>query len=244
MLLLPFAIVGQVWTLRQWLGSGETPACGAGLAIITGALLLYYVGIKATQPRFVVVAGVVILYGLTLFFLGREGWRVLFFPITFLFLMVPLNFLDNVVGFPLRMFVAKAATVILNGIGIETWQRGSGMISQAFQFDVADPCSGIRSLMALTTVTAAYGYVTQRVVWKKWVLFCSAIPLAVLGNLARVISIAVVAQVYGREVANKTYHDWSGFILFPVALVAMVILGVALNLPYRHYWQHLTQPPA
>jgi exosortase/archaeosortase family protein len=97
--------------------------------------------------------------------------------------------------------------------------------------------------MALTTVTAAYAYVTQRVQWKRWALFLCAMPLAVLGNLARVTSIALVAQVYGQELATKTYHDYSGYIVFGVALSAMVIIGLSLNFPYRRVFQNLMKPP-
>jgi exosortase len=157
--------------------------------------------------------------------------------------MIPLNFLDEVVGFPLRMAVAEASTALLNWFGIETVRRGSAIYSAVFHFDVADPCSGIRSLMALTTVTAAYAYVTQHAQWKRWVLFLSAMPLAVLGNMARVTSIALVAQVYGQELAAKTYHDYSGYIVFGVALSSMVLIGFLLNFPYRRIFQNWWIPP-
>ena len=170
--------------------------------------------------------------------------RVLFFPITFLFFMVPLNFLDQMVGFPLRTFVAISSATVLNWLGIKTVCIGTGIYSSVFRFDVADPCSGIRSLMALLTVTAAYAYVTQKSQWKRWVLFLSAMPLAVLGNMARVTSIALVAQVYGQELASKAYHDWSGYIVFGVALGAMVLFGMLLNLPYRQIWQRWMRPPS
>src|SRR5271154_4778219 len=158
--------------------------------------------------------------------------------------MIPLNFLDEMVGFPLRMLVTEASTSLLNWLGIETVHRGTAIYSSVFHFDVADPCSGIRSLMALTTVTAAYGYVTQHVQWKRWVLFLSAMPLAVLGNLARVTSIALVAQVYGQELASKTYHEYPGYIVFGVALSTMVIIGLLLNFPFRHYFENWLKPPS
>jgi exosortase len=133
---------------------------------------------------------------------------------------------------------------LLNWLGIETIHQGTAIYSCVFHFDIADPCSGIRSLMALTTVTAAYGYVTQHVQWKRWVLFLSAMPLAVLGNVARVTSIALVAQVFGQELATKTYHDYSGYIVFSVALSTMVIIGFLLNFPYRRVFQNLFKSPA
>lgn len=243
MRLLPIPLVWQVWTLREYLRGEEPPAIRLGLLVVTGAMALYYVGVKAVQPRLVVVAAVGLMYGLVLAFRGRDVWRLVFFPISFLLLMVPLNFLDNLIGFPLRILVAKSTATTLNLIGIQAERHGSAILSAVFQFDVADPCSGIRSLMALTTVTAAYAYITQSRQWKRWLLFLCAVPLAVLGNMARVISIALVAQVYGQDVATKIYHDWSGFILFPVALAAMVVIGVLLNVDYPRVFHHWLQPP-
>ena len=149
------------------------------MAIAVG---FYYLGVKADQPRIVVFSFVLLLYGLALALGGRQIFRHLFFPISFLFLMIPLNFLDEVVGFPLRQMVASLSTVLLNWLGIETVTVGTAIYSRVFHFDVADPCSGIRSLMALTTVTAAYAYVTQRVQWKRWVLFLVCYALGGVGK--------------------------------------------------------------
>lgn len=240
--LIPLIAAGLVvWKRRELMNAAIQPV-NWGILLIAFAMITYYLGAKGTQPRLVVFSFVLLLYGLTLSLAGRHLFRALFFPISFLLLMIPLDFLDQQIGFPLRMFVAQAATGLLNWLGIETIRNGTGIYSSVFQFDVADPCSGIRSLMALTTVTAAYGYVTQSKQWKRWVLFLSAMPLAVLGNLMRVISIALVAQVYGQEVATKAYHDYSGYIVFGVALSAMVVTGVLLNVPYRRVVRNWLRP--
>jgi exosortase len=243
--LIPLIALGLVWWKRRQLWAVRLQPSRWGLLVLVGAMLLYFAGVKASQAHTVVASFVVLLYGLVLALGGRELVRVLFFPITFLLLMIPLNFLDAHVGFPLRVFVAQAATGLLNWLGIPTYRLGpqaTGIYSNVFQFDVADPCSGIRSLMALMTVTAAYGYVTQQKQWKRWVLFLSAMPLAVLGNLVRVVSIALVAQVYGQEVATRAYHDYSGYIVFAVALSAMVLVGLLLNFPYRRVLENWLKP--
>jgi exosortase len=240
--LIPLIALGLVFWRRKELMAQQVHPVNWAPAVVALAAGFYYLGVKAVQPRIVVFSFIVLLYGLALTLGGRGVFRILFFPITFLFLMIPLNFLDEMVGFPLRIYVAQASTALLNWLGIETVRVGTGIYSRVFRFDVADPCSGIRSLMALTTVTAAYAYVTQKSQWKRWALFLSSLPLAVLGNMARVVSIALVAQVYGQEVAGDIYHKWSGFILFPVALGAMVILGILLNFPYRHLWESWMNP--
>jgi exosortase len=242
--LIPLMAGALLWWKRRELWAVRLSPVNAGVGVLVAAMFLYYIGIKAVEPRTSVSSFVLLLYGLTLALGGRELFKVLFFPITFLLLMIPLNFLDEFVGFPLRQFVAGTTVSLLNWFGIEAYRmgNGTGIYSSVFRFDVADPCSGIRSLMALTTVTAFYGYITQHQQWKRWVLFLSAMPLAVLGNLARVLSIALVAEVYGQDLATKIYHDWSGFILFPVALTAMVIIGLLMNFPYRRVLQNWLKP--
>ena len=239
----PFLLFWQVAAL--WSGIRETidDPDGRGLVVVAMAMAVYYFGVKAMQPRIVVFSFVILLYGLVLALGGRGAFRLLLFPISFLLLMIPLNFLDERVGFPLQLLMARSSTGLLNMFGIETTRIGTGIYSRVFHFDVAAPCSGIRSLMALTTVTAAYAYVTQHVQWKRWVLFSSAMPLAVFGNIARVTSIALVAQVYGQEIASKAYHEYSGFIVFAVALSTMVIIGLLLNFPFRRYFENWLKPP-
>ena|SRR5579871_2758484 len=244
--LIPLIAVGLVWWKWHAIEAARLEPDAGGIAIVAVAMGIYYLGVKAVQPRVVVFSLVPLLYGLTLSFGGRELFRQLFFPITFLLLMIPLNFLDNYVAFPLRVYVAQASTTMLNWMGIPAYRlgpQGTAIYSSVFHFDVADPCSGIRSLMALSTVTAAYAYVTQNVQWKRWVLFLSAMPLAVLGNMARVTSVALVAQVFGQR-AGVEYHDYgSGYVIFGVALSAMVIIGVLLNFPYRRVIQNWLKPP-
>jgi len=241
--LIPLIALGLVWWKHQELKAAVVKPVTAGAGIVVLAMLTYYLGVKGGQERLTVISFIVLLYGLSMTFCGREVSRVLFFPIAFLLLMIPLNFLDEQVGFPLRIMVAEASTSLLNWLGIATTRNGTAIYSSVFRFDVADPCSGIRSLMALSTVTAAYAYVTQRAQWKRWVLFLSAMPLAVLGNMARVTSIALVAHVYGQELASKAYHECSGYIVFSVALTAMVVFGLLLNFPYRRIWENWMKPP-
>src|SRR5436305_708994 len=98
--------------------------------------------------------------------------------------------------------------------GLRAWLRGTGGRGRGVWLEVADPCSGIRSLMALMALTSLYGYIAMDQSWKKWVLFLSSIPLAVVGNLARITTVALVAQGFGQDWAMKIYHDYSGYIVF------------------------------
>ncbi len=210
--------------------------------IIVVAMAFYYLGVKGMQPRIQVGALVLLLWGLTLTLGGRQLFGELVFPIGFLVLMIPLNFLDGVLGFPLQILMAKISTGVLNGMGMEAQRVGSGIRTPVFNFDVASPCSGIRSLMALMTVTAAFGYLTQRRLWKRVVLFLAAIPLAVMGNVCRVLGIALVGQIYGAKLAMEVHDTVAGFIVYGVALACMVAFGLLLNVPLRPIIDKWLQP--
>jgi len=240
--LIPLIAAGLLWWKRAELRRACLQPHTGGVLIVAAAMAGYYLGVKGGQERVVVISFVVLLYGLALAVGGRAVLRTAFFPISFLFLMVPLNFLEERVAVPLQHLMAICSTAVLNSLGIETHRVGTGIYSNMFQFHVDKPCSGIQSLMALTTVTAAYAYVTQHEQWKRWLLFLSAIPLAVLGNMARVILVALIAQIYGQKLAMDLHDTVAGYIVFGVALSLMVFIGWLLELPYGRLWSHCTKP--
>ncbi|MCG3149142.1 MAG: hypothetical protein PCFJNLEI_02601 [Verrucomicrobiae bacterium] len=212
-----------------------------GLVFVGVAMLLYVAGVRAQVPRLVAGSLVVLIFGM-IFYLGGWRWaKESWFPCAFLVFMIPLNFLDLYVAFPLRVLVTNLSVFLLNLCGLDVYGQGTGLYSRAGRFsplDVADPCSGIRSLVALLALTAVYGYLAMDRPWKKWVLFLSSLPLAVVGNLARITTVALVAQGFGNDSAMKIYHAFSGFIVFSLAIICMLGLGALLNLHWREILAH------
>jgi exosortase len=238
------AAVVAGWRWKTRLHSVPLSASNTGLGVLSSAVVLYWVGVRASNPRIIAISLVVLVFGLILFLAGWGWAKELWFPCAFLVFMIPLNFLEQYVSFPLRMFVARTSTGLLDVFGLDVFQQGTGIYSKSGRFqplDVADPCSGIRSLVALMALTSLYGYVTMDRSWKKWVLFFSSIPLAVLGNLARITTVALWAQGFGQESAMQIYHDYSGFIVFSLAILCMIALGATLNLHYREIIYRWTQ---
>ena len=91
-------------------------------------------------------------------------------------------------------------------------------------------CSGINSLMAITLMTAVFAHLTQDQLWKKFVLFASSIPVALIGNMARLTAIMVVAKCFGQSVAGGWFHEISAYIIsFPFAFGALCAVNYLLN---------------
>ena len=246
--LVPVAAGGLfVWKWRTVLQGCPRVTSAWGLGLVAVAMLLYAAGVRGQVPRVVAASLVILVYGVVLYLGGWPWAKELWFPCAFLVFMIPLNVIDPYVSFPLRMLVAKAASGLLNVLGLRVFTQGTGIYSRTGGFmplDVADPCSGIRSLVALMALTSLYGHLVMDRGWKKWVLFLASVPLAVLGNLARITTVALVAQGFGYDPAMKIYHEFSGYIVFSLAILCMLGLGAILNVHYREVLEHWLQEEA
>ena len=215
---------------KELLASAGRPSFWGFLLAIPG-LLLFWIGSRGDQVRITQIAFFWLLWCTTYAFYGFAFAKVAAFPVIFLLFTVPLSFLD-IFTVKLRLATAAIASALLNGIAIPVARSGTGLhclAGQGFNLDIADPCSGMRSIFALTALTAAYAYLTQKTLLKKWILFFCSVPIAMLGNLARIVSIAVVAQFFGQEAATGFYHDYSGYVVFLIGLLAMMQAGAWLS---------------
>jgi len=232
---IPFVSLGVIWYKRKEIFSVKMQTDLRGLGVVVFALALHWVGAKMEQTRFSLMSLILLLWGVPFYLFGWELAKKLIFPCSYLIFCIPLNFMD-VISFPLRLFSTILATGMLNGIGLGAIRSGTAIYSNVaggFEFDVADPCSGLRSLLAMTALTAVYAYFTQKTLLKQWLLFAASIPLAVIGNIARIVTVAVIAEAFGGKLALGLYHDYSGYILFTASITVMVVLGSILNLEFR-----------
>jgi exosortase len=168
-----------------------------------------------------------ILWALPLVFGGWKVARHFIFPCGYLLFCIPWNFLDALT-FPMRLLSTAISAGLLNGIGIGVARSGTiirSLSGGGVDFNVADPCSGLSSMLALLALTALYANLTQRTLLRQAVLFAVAVPLAIAGNVFRIGTIAVVAEFFSRDLALKLYHDYSAFLIFPVAILLMVAVG-------------------
>jgi len=244
--LVPLAAVGLIYYRRDTLSKIPVQGHWLGLPALVVSLIVYCVGYLADNVYIGYVSLLGYIASLVLLMLGWSWLRALLFPIGFLVFMFPLPFMDNVLAFPLRIFMSTVSVAFLNVVGLSCLQQGTAIVSspdfaaglaagERFAVDVADPCSGIRSLFALMMVSALYGYIAMDKPWQKWVVFLASMPLAVAGNFARIIMLTLGTVVLGPEVAigsieePTTFHMLSGFLVFAVALGGMLGVGWLLQ---------------
>ncbi len=233
--LIPFVSLGVIWHKRDQFVAAPKNICKFGLYVIVTALAMHWLGAKMQQTRISLISLILLLWGIPLYFYGWQVAKLLIFPCAYLIFCVPLNFLDALAG-PLQHVASTMGESVLNGMGIECKRVGTQLMSPYFQLNVEAPCSGLRSLLAMTALTAVYAYFTQQTFIKKWALFLLSIPIAVAGNVGRIISIALVSITAGQEVGTGLHHDWSGYVLFTVAISLMVGAGKLLQVNYREFF--------
>src|SRR5581483_11850964 len=97
-----------------------------------------------------------------------------------------------------------------------------------FNYDVAPACSGIRSLVSLLALTTIYGFVSFRTTWKRVLVGAMAVPLAIFGNVVRLITVILAGSMYGQE-KGQMIEQKLGFVTFAVALGLTLLLGRLLR---------------
>lgn len=171
------------------------------------------------------------LIGLVLLLLGKEVFRILAFPLFFLFLMVPLpQSLVNTVAFPLQLIAAKSAVLSLQEIGIPALVEGNIIHLAHTELFVHEACSGLRSLMALITLGVVFAYFFKPgVLWVQLVLVASTIPIAIFVNAFRVALTGYLAH-HDESLASGTIHDLQG--VFTFGLAFLILLGEGRLIDY------------
>ncbi len=230
--LIPFVSLGVVWYKREDFFAAPKQVCQIGLFVIVAALAMHWLGAKMQQTRISLMSLILLIWGVPFYFYGWKVAKLLIFPCAYLIFCVPLNFLDALSGPLQRVAVARAFSDI-QALGIECERVGNMLRSPYFDLNVAAACSGLRSLLAMTALTAVYAYFTQPTLIKKWALFLTSIPIAVIGNVGRIDSIALVSVTSGQKYATGLHHDWAGYVFFAVAISLMVAFGKLLNINYR-----------
>lgn len=212
------------WKQRERLAKISLKPSNFGFLVMVAAialLLLGSLGAELFTSRFsmlVLVAGCVLFLG---------GWRFLraiTFPLGFLILMIPIPaIIYNQITFPLQLLASRFATFWLQLINVPVLREGNLIILPNYTLEVVDACSGIRSLMTLITLAIAYGYLTERRLWVRWLLVILMVPIAIVSNAIRIMGAGLLTFHYGPSMAEGFFHEFSGWVIFVAALILMFI---------------------
>ena len=229
-ILIPLISIYLVWQRRDTLKTIPLKTYMPGLVIAAAGLMMHII-CAALNVYFISGATFVfVLWGLILFFFGKEMMGKLIFPVFFLFAMVPMPLAAvSALNVKLKLFAAHASVAVLNRIGFPSMLDGSTIRMPYSFIEVAAPCSGLRSLISLLTLGLLFSYAIKVSYVKKAILFLSGIPIALASNIVRIMLISIVNDLYGEKAAMGKFHDFSGYMVFAVAFAGLYLVGSVLQ---------------
>lgn len=242
---------GQVWTKESgahgpivlavgaWLLVRELPTVraimrpGSGLATAVGLLLSLALYVFGRAFDFISLEVVGLYFAAVAILYSRIGGRALlklWFPVGYLAFLAPPPgwFMDQVTA-PLKQFVSWAAMSVLSTAGIPVAREGVTIYVAAYRLLVEDACAGMNSIVGLVAVSLLYIYLLRGANLKYAALLAAAtIPIAVLGNIIRIMTLILLTYFFGDAVAQGFLHETAGLFLFAVDLLLVFALDVVL----------------
>jgi exosortase len=227
--LIPPLALYFLWEKRAELVGLRAQGNGWGLALIGAALLMFLVGILGGVYFLPRASSVVLLAGGILWIGGWAWLRALLFPVAFLLLMIPIpRFIFIQIAFPLQLFAAQVAEELLFWLNVPMMRSGNVITLAHTQLEVAEACSGLRSLLALITTGVTFAYFFGQSLLQRVAIVASSVPIAIAVNALRVAGTGWLAHEFGMEVATGYYHTMEGFAMFGVAFALLSLIGFAI----------------
>lgn len=234
-LILPLALY-FIWERRTRLSAIPSQPAFLGLGVVAAGLAMLLAGLLGAEQFLTRLSIIVVAAGAILFLFGWATCRVLVFPLSFLLLMIPIPALVfNQIAFPLQLLASRVGESVLSALGIPVLREGNVIVLAHTSLEVAEACSGIRSLISLLTLGIVYGYFTDPRIGMRLMIALSTIPIAIVTNGARVAGTGVAAHYYGVEAAQGFFHTFSGWLVFVVAFgLLFVVTRLLIRAVPRH----------
>lgn len=229
--LIPFLALYLVWGTRDKIITAHLSPSFWGLVVFIIGIGQYIIGYIGAEHFMQGTSMIFVILGIVLFLWGREVTRIVLVPVCYLMFMIPLPaIIWNKFAFSLKLYATEIAVYFIQAVGITVLREGNVLTLPATTLEVVDACSGLRSLISLLALTALTGYISNVNFWKKWVLFISAIPIAIASNIIRLIITAVLFDKFGIDITQGISHTLSGLFVFSIGIALFIIVYKILML--------------
>lgn len=229
--LVPLFSIFLIWEKRKSLLNIPVKQTWSGLPLILFSLALLILGVYGVELFTARISFVLLLLGIIWTLLGRAMLRALAFPILILILAIPIPaIVFNQITFPLQLLASRIASDILPLLGVPTLHEGNIIELPVMKLEVAEACSGIRSLMSLFTLAIFYGHFMERTTGSRFILALASIPIAVTANVARIVGTGLCVQYWDPDKALGFFHEFSGWVMFVVSLCGLYLVHRAMRL--------------
>jgi exosortase len=228
-----FYVAWRTWCADVGASPGVRTNHAGGVALLVFFLLLHFAAVRGGEfPQISMVSFLGCLMGLLWYFYGWRVARLFIFPLAFMVFTLPMEWIEDRFGLPAQVFATKHSVGIMNFLGLNVQMIGKTSFlvikdGARINFDVAAPCSGLKSLVALTAISATYAYLTQKTTAKMIIIMACGPFIAILTNLVRLVTVGVVAQLWGRGPAMQV-HD-RALPIYILGILLLLVIDKAVN---------------
>ena len=227
---IPLIAAGLGWYLRDKIRPGRAVSCVWGLLWLAIGVAFHILGVylfiefsDSLGLLFCITGGILLIWGHRL---TVGVWPAIFF----LVFMFPLPFrIETLLSAPLQLYGAEQSAWYIQMFGIPAVAKGSMILMGDHKLGVAEACSGMRMLTVFIAISVATMIVSQRSVWEKGIIFLSAVPIALICNIGRIVATAVAHKTLGAKGADLVFHDLSGWLMMPSAMLLLFLLLKTLD---------------
>jgi exosortase len=229
--LVPLFAAFLVWDKRNVLSATPVKQTWAGLILVVFSIAVLILGVYGVELFTARMSFVMLLTGLIWTFFGWAMVHALRFPLLVLILAIPFPaIVFNQITFPLQLLASKIASDILPLLGVPTLHEGNIIKLPIMDLEVAEACSGIRSLMSLFTLSIFYGYFLERTTKRRVILALASIPIAVAANVVRIVGTGLCVQYWDPDKALGFFHEFSGWVMFVISLACLYLVHRIMRL--------------
>jgi exosortase len=239
--LVPLFALALLWLRRERLAAVSFRLSWWGVPLVAAGAALYLAGAYAYVDWLEAVSLLPCLAGVAVLLAGWRALRWSWPAVAFLAFMVPLPFaVEQALGMPLRALATHASTWALQTLGLPALSQGNIIVVRAHKIGVAEACSGLSMLLTFAALATAVALVSRRPLLDKLVVLASAVPIALLANVARITATGVLYETAGSAAAHAFFHDFAGWLMMPFAVG---LLWLELRVLARLLVEHPPEEP-
>jgi exosortase len=229
--LVPVFAAYLIWTKKKALLEMRIAPSWSGVAVVAVGLIVMLLGSYGAAVFLSRASLVILLAGLVLSFAGWEFLRELRFALLVLFLAIPLpTIIFNQIALPLQIFASELASSLLTLFNVPVLRQGNIIQLAAMKLEVAEACSGIRSLVSLFTFAVFCGYFLEKTFLRRLVLALASVPIAIVANAVRIFGTGLCVQYWDPDKAQGFFHEFSGWVVFLVSLGCLLVVHRIMQL--------------
>ena len=235
-ILVPFFAAYLIWAKRKTLAKTKIAPTWSGIALVGAALAILILGQFGAELFVSRISLILLCAGLVLGFGGWPFLKELRFALLVLLLAVPIpTIVFNEIAIPLQGLASKLATALLHQQGIPALRLGNTIELPSINLEVAEACSGLRSLVSLFTLAIFYGYFIEKTYFRRTILALASIPIAIAANAVRIFGTGVCAQYWDADMAMGFFHQFSGWVMFLISLCSLSVVHYAMRAFPNHH---------